>query len=480
MLLKITYTAGEGENALALGYLLFKNPARPQMFPLNTGNAYVFYPEATQARCTAALLLDINPIDLARGKQGSAGGGLFDYVNDRPYAASSFLSTALSKVFGTALSGRCDKYPQLAKTPLALTAEITSLPCRGEESLLHQLFAPLGYTVLFESSPLDEAFPAWQEDNGIKYGKLTLSGTVCLQSLLKHLYVLIPVLDSRKHYWFGEDEVEKLLRFGDDWLKDHPEKELIARRYMGRKRSLARLAMQSLFERLEEEPTPESEEGEALAEKPEKANLNTQRLAAVAAAVRASGARTVIDLGCGEGRLLTLLLKEPYTRIAGADVSWQALERAGERLHLSRMQAAQSNRLQLFQSSLTYRDERFAGYDAACVVEVIEHLDESRLAAFAQVLFGEAKPETVVLTTPNIEYNKNYATLNAGALRHNDHRFEWTRAQFSAWVQATAEGYGFSAQTSQVGEAHPDFGAPTQMAVFTKIKTENKEEAVCE
>ena len=122
MLLNITY---EGNDTTKIGYLLYKNPSRPQIVDLNHGKAYIFYPELSDERTTISLLLDIDPIDLARGKVGSTVGGLFDYVNDRPYVSSSFMSTAISRVFGTAMTGRADDYQELSDSPLNLTAEIT-------------------------------------------------------------------------------------------------------------------------------------------------------------------------------------------------------------------------------------------------------------------------------------------------------------------------------------------------------------------
>lgn len=457
MLLTLTYV---GENATDLGFLLHKNPARPQVFALSYGSAHVFYPEASPERCTAALLLDIDPIDLARGKEGARGGGLFDYVNDRPYVCSSFMSTAIARVFGTAMSGRCDKRPELAETPLPLEASVSMLPCRGDTSLLHQLFAPLGYAVRFEASLLDEDHPEWGDG---KYVDLTLSGTVLLRDLLRHLYVLIPVFDRRKHYWVGREEIDKLLRLGAGWLESHPDKAFIARRYFNERRGLARLALDRLDdgEGLAVEEAPEDAA-------PEKPTLNTRRLAAVVEALKRAGASSVIDLGCGEGNLLQLLLKEKrFTRLAGVDVSIPVLGRAARRLDLDGTPEMRNSRLALFQGSLIYRDDRFAGYDAATVVEVIEHLDRNRLAVFEQVLFGTARPPVVILTTPNAEYNALYETLAPRRLRHPDHRFEWTRQEFTEWADDVAKRHGYTVAYHDIGDMDEDLGAPTQMGVFT-------------
>lgn len=462
MLLTITYTGGHTQD---LGYLLFKNPYRPQTFELSHGKAHVFYPEVGDGRTTAALLLDIDPLDLARGKVGSAGGGLFDYVNDRPYVSSSFMSTAIAKVYGTAMTGRGDKHQALADAALDLTAAVTMLPCRGEREKLAAVFEPLGYTVEAETFVSDEAFPAWGES---RYVNLTLRGTVRLRDLLKHLFVLIPVFDRQKHYWIGTDEVEKLLRMGEDWLPGHPEKGYITSRYLSRRRPLVNLALARLAE-AEDPPETAEEDADAPEPKEKRLSLNTQRLGGVVAALKASGAASVIDLGCGEGNLLQLLIKErQFTRLAGMDVSSQALGWAAERLHLDTASDGLRARLQLFQGSLTYRDARLSDYEAAAVVEVIEHLDLPRLAAFERVLFEFARPRTVVLTTPNREYNARYEGMAANALRHGDHRFEWTRAQFRDWAKGVAERFGYQVQFSDIGETDAELGAPTQMGVFTR------------
>jgi hypothetical protein len=115
-----------------------------------------------------------------------------------------------------------------------------------------------------------------------------------------------------------------------------------------------------------------------------------------------------------------------------------------------------------------YRDQRLVGYEAATVIEVVEHLDPPRLAAFERVLFEFARPERVVLTTPNAEFNVRFENLPAGRLRHADHRFEWTRGQFEAWAQGLATRFGYAVRFGPVGPVDEEVGAPTQMAVFTR------------
>jgi 3' terminal RNA ribose 2'-O-methyltransferase Hen1 len=465
MLLTITYT---GSTATDLGYLLHKSPSRVHSFEQVFGKAHVFYPETSTLRCTAALLLEIDAIGLVRNRRGPGGEAhrLEQYVNDRPYAASSFLSVAIARTFGTAITGRSKERQELAETPLPLEARIAVLPCRGGENLLRRLFEPLAYEVTALRHPLDTKFSEWGES---PYFTVNLKATVRLSDLLTHLYVLTPVLDDDKHYWVGDAEVEKLLRHGEGWLRAHPERELITNRYLKHQKRLAREALTRLIG--EEEPEAEelaeihTREEEAI-EKP--ISLAEQRMGAVMAALRSSGAKRVLDLGCGEGRLLRELLKDKtFAEIVGLDVSHRVLEIAAQRLHLDNLPTMQKERIRLLHGSLTYRDARLAGYDAATVVEVIEHQDAPRLAAFERVLFEFAHPLTVVVTTPNVEYNVKFETLPAGKMRHKDHRFEWTRAEFQSWATSMATRFGYSVRFLSVGPEDQAVGSPTQMGIFT-------------
>jgi 3' terminal RNA ribose 2'-O-methyltransferase Hen1 len=462
MLLTLTLTQSP---ATDLGFLLGKNPARAQSFPLSFGQAHVFYPEASPERCTAALLLDIDPVGLVRSWRGPRGeGGLMEqYVNDRPYVASSFLSVAIAQVYGSALAGRSRERQELAEARLPLRAGLAVLPCRGGEVFLRKLFEPLGYVVSVTRAPLEERFPAWGPS---PYFTVTLEADCRLQDLLAHLYVLVPVLDNDKHYWVGDAEVEKLLRHGEGWLAGHPEREQITRRYLKHQGTLTRAALS----RLEEEATgrpPVEEEDEPETQGEERIRLSEQRLQAVVAALGESGSRKVLDLGCGEGRLLRALLQHPgFDEVVGLDVSSRALAIAGQRLE--RLPDTLRERARLLHGSLLYRDERLAGFDAAAVVEVIEHLDPPRLRAFERVLFEFARPGTVVLTTPNAEYNALFPGLAAGKFRHHDHRFEWTRAEFQTWARGLGERFGYRVEFRAVGPEDASLGSPTQMAVFTR------------
>ncbi|MFR9795034.1 3' terminal RNA ribose 2'-O-methyltransferase Hen1 [Streptomyces sp. MS06] len=543
MFLTVTTTGTPQQPATDLGFLLHKHPDKAQAFSTSYGTAHVLYPEADEQRCTAALLLEVDPEALVRRGKGKGRGGapdaaLAQYVNDRPYAASSLLAVALSRVFATAMKGHCASRPERAARPLPLRIEVPALPARGGPDLVRRLFAPLGWQVTAEPVPLDTEFPQW---GASRYVHLVLeSEALVLAEALRHLYVLLPVLDDAKHYWVSSEEVDKLLRAGEGWLPGHPDRQLITSRYLARRWSLTREATERLeLVRLAEtddsaveeidnaveeidnaveadtggedgnavaggagtpvgggpgtaveaetsavgeagtagrtgttggtgseaETGTEAEAGTGGGQRP--VSLAVQRRAAIVAALHESGAARVLDLGCGQGQLVQELLGDPrFTEIVGVDVSQRALAVASRRLRLDRLGERQSARVRLVQGSLAYTDSRLRDYDAAVLSEVVEHVDLPRLPALEYAVFGAARPRTVLVTTPNAEYNVRWETLPAGRFRHRDHRFEFDRAEFRAWAAAVAERYGYEVEFRPVGPDDPEVGPPTQMAVF--------------
>jgi 3' terminal RNA ribose 2'-O-methyltransferase Hen1 len=259
--------------------------------------------------------------------------------------------------------------------------------------------------------------------------------------------------------------VEKLLKHGEGWLAGHPEREQITRRYLRRLGGLVRSALSQLT--ANDEAVPDEAESSAPEEALEaRLSLNDQRLRAVHDALKATGARRVVDLGCGEGKLVRRLAEDvQFAEVAGMDVSTRALDIAEERLRRTR-HLDEPGRVKLLHGSLVYRDARLAGFDAAAAVEVIEHLDPPRLTAFERVVFEFARPAAVVLTTPNAEYNVRFPGLGAGRFRHRDHRFEWTRAEFRAWAEGVGGRHGYWVTFAGIGEEDAEVGSPTQMAVL--------------
>lgn len=450
--------------ATDLGYLLHKNPGRLHTLDVSFGSVQVVFPEADGDRCTAAVMLEVDSIGLVRGRQkGRRSASLFDYVSDRPYTANSFLSSALAKVFGTAMTGRSKERPDLAATPIPLEIGLPVVACRGGTDILRQLFGPLGWDVADESIALDPAHPEWGDSD---YRSVVLRGRHRVKDALEHLYVLLPVLDDDKHYWVDAGEVDRLLRRGGAWVPNHPARELITRRYLRHDRRLATEALARLVE-LDDAPTVDADP--TLDEGPPRPTLNEQQLDAVVGAVRAAAPRSVVDLGCGEGRLLGRLLSETSVdRVLGVDVSHRSLTVAARRLRLETMTPRERQRIDLRQSGLTYVDPALAGFDVACLVEVVEHVEPWRLDALERVVFGEARPSRVIVTTPNVEHNVRFEGMAPGRLRHADHRFEWTRTEFREWAVAVADRNGYTVAFAPIGDDDPEVGPPTQMAVFAR------------
>jgi len=446
LLIRTTYRL-----ATDLGYLLHKHPGRMHVAEMPFGTARLLFTEASDESCAVAVIVEIDPIGLVRG---SGTNGQDQYVNDRPYVASSYLSSTLVEFFSTAMSGRSKERPDLAATAIPLEFQIPAIRCRGGEGFLRSLFEPLGYTVSCE-----------QLGDGNLYS-VNLKAEIQIGEALLHLTVLVPVLDDAKHYFVDQTEIDKLFRRGASWLPSHPKSEEITRRYLKHQGRLTREALTRLAE-LDGFPEPE-EEPEFIVRQ-DRPNLHDARLDTVAAEIVASGASRILDLGCGEGKLIQRLMKCPQiSEIVGVDISVQVLESAKRRLRLGEVMDKVHEKVRLVHGSLTYRDQALSGYDAAALVEVIEHLDAYRLESLGKVVFGEMAPKTVVVTTPNSEYNVLFPGLAAGKFRHPDHRFEWTRTQFNAWCEELGQRWGYRFRTEPVGPVFEDLGAPTQMAVFSR------------
>lgn len=470
MLLNLTITStNPALPASDLSFLLHKHPDKLQTFDLSVGKAHIFYPEVSAERCTMSLLLEIDPVTLVRGRDAQQEGLMDQYVNDRPYVASSFMSVALTQLFRSTLAGKCKDKPELPDQPFPVEIHMPVLPCRrGGETLLRRLFEPLGYAVKAQLHPL--GLGGLEQGRASHYYAITLNTTARLMDVLAHLYVLIPVLDDEKHYFIADDEVEKLLRLGQGWLSAHPEREQITHRYLARREALTRQALRRLTAGEVSDPEALAEaEAEKEANLEARVSLNTQRLSAVVEVLKQHHIHTVADLGCGEGRLIRMLLGESqFKKITGMDVSMRSLELAHDRLKVDRMEPAKRERLTLLQGSLLYFDERLVGHEAITLVEVIEHLELSRLKAVETVVWGRLRPRLAVVTTPNREYNVLFEGLAQDTFRHNDHRFEWSRAEFEQWSKAVAARWGYEVHFQGVGPADPERGSPTQLAFFTR------------
>lgn len=480
MLMSITLKQQQDSTYKAsdLGYLLHKNPSKIHAFELSFGNAYVFYPEESDEKCVATIYGELDGVDIVKNYQGPKGSAkqLKQYVNDRPFTANSFFSVAISRLFGTALNGNCKQQPELVCQALPLQVDVPVMPSRGGETLIRKLFEPLGYQVAITQHQFDKKLPQW---GAAPYFKVSLQGRQVLSDLLRHLYVLIPVLDNDKHYWVSFDEVDKLIDKGQGWIPNHPEKNLIVARYLKKQSSLTKKAL-AAFQVSEASVTQEqlaaeqsNQDGQSQVDEEQfekRVRLNDLRIQKVVETIQQLNVSTVVDLGCGEGKYLREYLKiKKLSQITGVEVVASTLEKAQQRLKIERLPEKVRQKLTLLQGSLTYKDERLKNQDLATCIEVIEHIDEDRLDAFQESIFGFAQPKHIIITTPNVEFNATFENMPKGKFRHSDHRFEWDRKTFESWCRQLGQKYGYEVSFDGIGERHEEFGTPTQMALFSEL-----------
>ena len=451
MLLTLTTTH---EPATDLGYLLHKHPDRTQVFETKHANVYAFYPDASPERCEFVLYADIDPVKLVRGEAGSSGGGVLeDYVNDRPYTASSMFTTMVNEVLRSAIGGRCKERPELAETPIPLKVRFGPMRTDIGRERVERMFCELGYDVTLHDA---------QGDNP-SYVMLELrSERHRVYEVLRHLYVLGTAIDGDRHSYIGEGEVESLVRRGEGWLPEHPDYKWITARFLKRKTSLAEKAVRRLGG---EHEAGDGRDGLPPPNLPERVSMQRTRLTTVARIIAELGGGRIADLGCGEGGLIMEIAHEPDVReVIGIDISLVTLARAGRRMR--KLAPEIGAKVKLVQSLLDCRDHRWKDVDIAACVETIEHIDLERLPRVERCVFGYARPRAVIITTPNREYNRNYEMVGTERLRHRDHRFEWTREEFTRWCSDTAGQYGYRYRIEMVGPVDDEVGTPTQLAVF--------------
>ena len=441
--------ACNGPDATDLSWLLHKRPDRFQKFDLGYGNAFIFFPEYARDRCTACLLLEIRSDslnELCKAKDGE-----FQYVNSRQYLSSSLLSAAIGRAFSSALKGVCQDKPSLVDKSYDIEIRISSFSCRINPDFIERILAPLGYGIEWEELQKEEDYL----DGGFSYGDLHLRIHATLQNVLSHLYILFPVFDRQTHVWLGETQLQKFIRHSQKWLGEHPEKRLIINEYFGPAADL-RYRMLELFGALRNQD-----------DNPQYASLNYARQSAIDGVLAASGAKSVIDLGCGNASLLSYLHeKDTYEKLAGMDVSAKNIESARKKLGSSFLHTRATP--DLFIGSLTYSDKRIFGYDAAILSEVIEHFETERMDSIMRIILSEARPKLFVMTTPNKTYNHEFPFLEPGAFRHPDHRHEFDKNEFSEFCERYASMFDYDFEMSHIGEELSEVGAPTLMGIFKK------------
>lgn len=464
-----------GKDCQKLSYLLQKSPFVVGEFDVGASfKTYVFFPEYSEERTTCAVMFDMNSIELVKSLKAHdrhATYSLFDYINDRPYVSSSFTCSIISDVFRSALNGKCREYPDLPNQEFDLSARFY-VSMKTKDDLIKELFEPLGYELSYstERPPVDSMYEQFGES---PYYDVTISRRETVKDLLSHLYILIPILDKMRHYGPSSDEVKKIMKIGDSWLKDHPSKKKIVGRYFGKKKELATSVLDRLEDQIKDEQRIDENSDD---EKETRTPLAGQRRKAIIRTLREHNVKTVLDLGCSTGKLSFELIDTPgIVKVTGADISARAIEKAvlEKRIH-KKMTEDQKSRLDFVIASAIYRDLRFSAFDAIVLQEVIEHFDSWKLRVAEDVVFKYSGPRVVVVTTPNIEYNVLFENLENGKLRHRDHKFEFTRGQFKEWANRICKQFGYTVSFEDIGEFVENIGTQTQMAVFVRNNTDDE------
>lgn len=489
-----------GEGAKMLSFLLSKNPQNLYDRSEKGYRVRLTYTVFTDTEVEAVLIVTPDPVELVKNSPDVY--DITQYINDREFVTSSLFCSYARSALGTALNGRPkEEYSEWVNHAFNLTISFGPVASDLPDAVINDLFEYLGYEVTIERGQADYRFQL-KERSSARF--ISISGLSTVQAALKQLFVLIPVLDNYKHYYLSEQEIDKLQRYGEGWLDRHPLRELIIKRSLrfqdlidqaaliyGDKRweqpaegynvwkpavgreEIAKTAEIKGIEELEEleelDGIDEAErlDGESARESAPFVSLNEQRYQAIVKIVENIPAKqTLVDFGAGEGKLSVRLGFIPGVKeILAVEPTERAQLRAIERFDKAARREAFVKPIPVW-GSLFYYDERLRCKDVMILCEVIEHIDEYRLPGTMECLFKEYQPKTLIVTTPNAEYNAFYQMPEK--MRHKDHRFEWTRQEFSEWCNGWANLYPYEVQIEGIGDQTEEYGQPTQTAIFTR------------
>jgi 3' terminal RNA ribose 2'-O-methyltransferase Hen1 len=436
-----------GSGADVVSYLIAKNPNNPYERDEKGFKVRLVYPIFTTEEVQFVIYVKPDPIDLVRNSSD-----LYDithYINDREFAVSSLFITTIRKALGTALNGKPDEeYQQWVGHEFDMELAFGPVATDLHDKEIADLFEPIGYKV-----EIERGVSSIREKSSARY--ITLSGRQSVQNALKHVSILIPVIDNYKHYFLDEREIEKLDRYGEGWLEDHPLKQMIVKRAL---RFNALISQSKFYEKKQRNSDYDESK---------KVRLNDLRYEAILNLIKLLPHKeSIVDLGAGEGRLSVQLgFVEGIKEILSIEPSNKSRIRAIERFEQVNVKEGYVEP-QSLPGSLYYFDSRLQNKDVIVLCEVIEHIEEDRLPKIFDMILSDYRPKTLIVTTPNQEYNVLYE-LN-DEMRHDDHRFEWTRAQFAQNVETWTEKYPYEVSIQGIGEEHDVYGHPTQMAIFRR------------
>lgn len=437
----------KGNGAEAVSYLLAKNPNNLYERDEKGFKVRSVYSVFTKEEVKYLIYVKPDPIDLVRSSPQVY--DISHYINDREFAVSSLFVSAIRKALGTALNGKPqEEYVQWVEHRFDMEVAFGPIATDLPDGELAELFKPIGYNV-----EIKRAASTLRSKSSALF--ITLTGKQTIQNLLKHLFILIPVIDNYKHYFIDEREIEKVDRYGEGWLDAHPLKQFIVKRAL----RFQNLIRQSKFYDRERHNQENRET--------KKIRLNELRYEKIVDFIRTIPKRdTVVDLGAGEGKLSVKLgYLDGVKEILSVEPSNKSRVRAIQRFE----EAEGTDGFTLPTSlagSLFYFDDRLVNKDIMVLCEVIEHIDEYRIPKMMEAIFRSYQPRVLIVTTPNQEYNVIYDMDET--MRHHDHRFEWTRDDFQENCEQWIKESPYYIQFEGIGEEHPEYGTPTQMAIFRR------------
>ncbi|WP_407270561.1 3' terminal RNA ribose 2'-O-methyltransferase Hen1 [Radiobacillus sp. PE A8.2] len=435
-----------GENVQVLSFLLAKNPTNLYERESKGHLVRMFYSKFMPSEVEATIFVTPDSIELVKNNNNAY--DITHYINDREFAVSSIFTSLIRSALATALNGNTkEEYQAWVKHCFPFTFGFGPVSTDLSDEQITNLFEPLGYEIDIEKRELDYDF-SLKTTNHVRY--INIHGTTTLQTGLRQLFVLIPVLDNYKHYYIDEKEIDKLQRYGEGWLDQHPSKDMIIRRA---------LRFKELYSQLEDKVEQQ--------ETTPKVRLNELRYQKIAETVQQlTDRKSIVDFGSGEGKLAYKLgFVSGVEEILAVEPSETATTRAIARFEHGESEVGFVSPTPVW-GSLYYFDQRLVNKDVIILCEVIEHIDEYRLPKIIQTILQKYQPRALIITTPNSEYNNVYELDQA--YRHSDHRFEWTRNQFQACCTAATEQHPYRLHFDGIGEEHPSFGQPTQMCTFIR------------
>ncbi|WP_141431100.1 3' terminal RNA ribose 2'-O-methyltransferase Hen1 [Bacillus sp. 03113] len=444
-----------GDGAKILSYLIAKNPYNLYDRDEKSNRVRLVYTVFDEKEVEVVIFVTPDPVELVRNSANAF--DITQYINDREFAVSSLFCTNIRKALGTALNGKPkEEYQKWVNHPFELHMNFGPVASHLSDENIVELLHPLGYIVEIERGETNYSFELKQRSSS---RFIHLKGQQTIQQALRHLFILIPVIDNYKHYFIDEHEIEKLVRYGEGWLDSHPLREYII------KQSLR------FSELINQFPSLAKKDDEEEHSSAPKVRLNELRYQAVVEKIKSLSQRaSIVDFGSGEGKLSVRLSNIPDVKeVLAVEPSETAQLRA-----IQRFEKASYNQTHVSPTpilgSLFYYDERLLNKDVMILCEVIEHIDEYRLPNIMKTIFREYQPKTLIVTTPNREYNEVYAMDEI--VRHSDHRFEWTRQEFKSKCETWIKNVLYSMEFEGIGLEHEEYGHPTQMCTFVRKEVE--------